>query len=87
MIGDGREHDLARYRLVVQKAPIALRRRPVAAEPPQASRALGREAPPENPPPFFEPFVAELPQIRHALHCASFRESLVRQDGIRESQK
>jgi len=43
MIGGGREHDLARYRLVVQKAPIALRRRPVAAEPPQASRALGRE--------------------------------------------
>lgn len=43
MIGGGREHDLARYRPVVQKAPIALRRRPVAAEPPQASRALGRE--------------------------------------------
>jgi hypothetical protein len=43
MIGGGGEHDLARYRLVVQKTSIALRRRPIAAELTQAGRALGRE--------------------------------------------
>jgi len=43
MIGGGGEHDLGRYRLVVQKTSKALRRRPIAAESAQAGRALGHE--------------------------------------------
>ena len=80
MIGGGREHDLARYRLVVQKAPIALCRRPVAAEPPQASRALGRERRQKIGPLFLSRSSPNCPKSVMPCIARPSRKSLVRQD-------
>jgi hypothetical protein len=81
MVGGGREHDLSRYRLVVQKAPIALRRRPVVAEPPQASRALGRERRQKIRPLFLSRSSPNCPKSTMPCICAPLCESVCRQAG------
>ena len=83
-IGGGRER-LARYRLVVQKTSKALRRRPIAAEPAQAGRALGHERVQETGPLFLSRSSPNCPKSMPCIARPS-AESLVRQDGIREPQ-
>jgi hypothetical protein len=75
MIGGGGEHDLARYRLVVQKTSKALRRRPIAAEPTQAGRALGHERAQEIGPLFLSRSSPNLPKSIMPCIARPFGES------------
>jgi hypothetical protein len=75
MIGGGGEHDLARYRLVVQKTSKALRRRPIAAEPTQAGRALGQERAQEIGPLFLSRSSPNLPKSIMPCIARPFGES------------
>jgi hypothetical protein len=64
----------------VQKAPIAFRRRPVAAESPQASRALGRERR-QKIRPFFSRSSQKCPKSIMPRIARPLRESVVDQAG------
>ena len=75
-------HDVARHRFVVQKAPIGHVPRAVAAEPAQTGRALGDERVKKLGPPPLQPFVAERPQIDHSLKIRLSRESVVARERI-----
>jgi hypothetical protein len=87
MIGGGREHDLARYRLIVQKAAKAFRRRPVVAELAQARRALADQRLKKIGPLFLSRSSPNCPKSIMPCIARPFRESPVRRDRIRESQK
>jgi hypothetical protein len=76
MTGGGGEHDLAGYRLVVQKAPIAFRRRPIAAELKQAGRALGRERGQEIGPLFLSRSSPNVPKSLMPCIARPFGESI-----------